>query len=161
MITTGKREKYDGSWRIVLYETDTAGKSMPQLTKSSFDEDIDSFYQQREQDFAKLHGRLFANEISPLCFFMELTHMTVEDAAARMKLRKSAVRSHLEPAGFDRLNVATLKRYAQLFDIAVGDFFQFTRLTGECLVKVHHASGRLVTEIEISPQETNVTCPNP
>lgn len=152
MIISSRREKYDGSWRIILYETDAAGQSTPHLTKSSFDEDIDSFYEQRQRDLERLEARLFAGEISPLCFFMELTHMTVEDAAARMKLRKSVVRDHMTPAGFEHASIGTLKGYAKLFDLSLADFFQFTRLEGEFSVTVRHSQDRLVQEICIAPK---------
>jgi len=149
MITTRSRETYEGGWRIVLYDADEGGHCTSHLTPSSFDAVIDEAYQQREKEIVRLQESLFKNEISPLAFFMQLSRMTVEDAAARMRLRKSTVRSHLTPSGFDRMGVETLRRYARLFDIAVGEFFQFTHLDGELSVELSRSEGGLVQRVRV------------
>ena len=152
MITTRTQEKYDGSWRIVLYDADAEGRCTSALTLSNFDDDIASYYVQRELELTRLTERLFGGEISPIGFFVELSRMTVEDVAARLRLRKGAVRAHLTPKGFDKIQVRTLRLYARLFDIPVADFFQFTHLDGDLGVEVTRAADGVLARLRVFPR---------
>ncbi len=152
MITTRSRETYDGSWRIVLYDADDGGRCAGTLGRSSFDAEIDDYYVQRAKELSRLQERVWAGEASPLALFMELSRMTVDDAAARMRLRKSQVRDHMTPAGFDKIPVATLRGYASLFDIAVADFFDFIHLDGAFAAEVTRSEGGLVQRVRIAPR---------
>lgn len=150
MIVSSKRERYDGSWRLVLYETDGSGKCVPRLTKSDFDNDIDSYYVQRELELERLQKELIACTISPICFFVKYYHMDIKDVASRMKLSKSTVKKHFTPKGFDYVKVEELKRYARIFDIAVSDFFQFTFVNEELKVETDKYNDRLIQHVTIS-----------
>jgi hypothetical protein len=150
MIVTGKRTEYDGSWRLIQYDTDEEGRAEAQLAPSHLDDVIDSYYVQREKEFHRLHAELLAAAITPIGFFMRWQHMTVPDVAARMKLRQSTVKAHLTPKGFERIDVRTLRRYARIFDVSVGDFFQFTELDGDLSVDVQHSADRLVQHVKVA-----------
>lgn len=150
MIVTGKRTEYDGTFRIVQYDTDDDGHCTPQLAPSRIEDVIDSYYVLRDKEFHRLHELLFAGELSPIGFFVRWQNMTVPDVAARMKLRQSKVRSHLLPQGFQRIDVATLARYARIFDVTVGDFFQFTQVDEELSVDVTHSADRLVQHVRVA-----------
>ena len=150
MIVHEKRETYDGGWRLVLYETGADGTCAPRLTRSDFDEQIDSFYAQRADERTRLTARLLAGEISPVGFFMDYWNMDVKDTAARMRLRPSAVRRHMTVRGFERLRVETLKGYARLFDVAVADFFQFLRLPEGVDAEVRNLNDRLFQQVTVA-----------
>ncbi len=51
---------------------------------------------------------------------MVLEDLTVSELASRAGLRKSKVRKHLEPACFQQLPLATLEKYAGVFNVPVG-----------------------------------------
>jgi hypothetical protein len=152
MIITGKRETYDGSWRIVNYATETGGRLTPVLEKSFADAEIPQYLEQQARNFERLRQRLLAGEISAVGFYVELTGMNVEDLAARMRLRRSAVRAHLTPAGFAKIRVKELEGYARHFDVSVADFFQIAVL--EAGVSVAHSRnpvGRLLQTVVFAP----------
>lgn len=151
MITTRSREAYDGSWRIVLYAPGEGGKVGGELTRSSFDAEIDDYYVQREKELARLQSDLLEDRISPLAVYMQLSRMTVDDAAARMRLRKSKVKDHLTPKGFDAMPIEVLRRYARLFDISVADFFQFTHLDGDLAADVQRSPSGLAQKVRVRP----------
>ncbi|MBI4706277.1 MAG: hypothetical protein HY744_34705 [Deltaproteobacteria bacterium] len=149
MILRGSGHKYDGSWRMVLYEADGAGKCSPKLAKSYLDEEIQVYHEQRQRELVRLHRALFAGEISPIGFFAGLQRVDLRYLASCVRLRPAQVRSHLTPAGFERIDVRTLRRYARVFDIAVADFFAFTELADGLGAQTEHAQDRLVEQIKV------------
>ena len=154
MIVQGvqdKRAKYDGSWRLVMYETGPDGRCSPELRKSDMDAEITTYYQQREMEFARLHGRLFAGELSPVGFFIELQRLSPQEVATRMRLRPSVVKRHASPAGFESVPIEMLRRYARLFDVAVADFFQFVEIVGDLAPSVRQGQGGLVQHVRVAP----------
>jgi hypothetical protein len=150
MILRQSRERYDGSWRNIQYETSAEGVCSGELTKSRFDEDIDSYYVQREQEIDRLQQRVLSGEISPVAFFMELERLTVLDTAARLRLRQATVRQHMTPRGFQRVRVETLLAYARLFDVSVADLCQFAVLGPGLRAEVKYYHDRLVERLEVT-----------
>jgi hypothetical protein len=151
MIVQGKGARYEGGWRLVMYDAGPDGKCSPGLRKSDMDAEIEVFYQQREREFARLHTRLFAGELSPVGFFIELQRLSPEEVAARMRLRPSVVKRHSTPKGFESVPIETLRRYARLFDVAVADFFQFVELVGDLAPSVRQGQDGLVQHVRVAP----------
>ena len=155
MIITGKRETYDGNWRIVNYATESGGRLTPLLEKSFADAEIPLYFEQQATTFARLQKQLLAGAISPIGFYVELTGMNIEDLAARMRLRRSTVRAHMTPAGFARIRVEELEGYARQFDVGVADFFQIAILEGGVAVAdSQHPRGRLLQVVVFAPGST-------
>lgn len=149
MIVREKGEQYDGSHRVVYYTTDDSGKCVPEHVKSEFDEQIASYYELRVAELARLQDSLLKGEISPIGFFVQYCNMTVQDTAARVRTSPGKVRKHMTPKGFETVKVGTLLRYARVFDIAVGDFFQFTHLAGDLPATVQRFHDRLIARITV------------
>lgn len=149
MIVRSTRERYGGGFRFVRYEPDDEGRCRPTLGESDFDEMIDSFYVLRDEQLRTLEEKVLAGEMSPVALFMTLTSTTVEDAAARMRVPRATVRAHMTLKGFEKARVETLKGYAQLFDIAVADFFEFTHLDQSASAEVTRSPGRIVQKITV------------
>lgn len=149
MIVREKGDQYDGRHRVVYYTPDEQGRCTPQHVKSEFDDQIASYYELRVAELQRLQERLLSGEISPIGFFIQYCNMTVQDTAARMRSSQSKVRRHMTPDGFERVKVATLQRYARIFDIAVGDFFQFTHLTGGLEAGVERFHQRLIQKVTV------------
>jgi hypothetical protein len=150
MIVRSTRERYGGGFLVVQYEPDESGRCAPRVTESAFDDQIDTYFAQQAEILQRMEARVLAGEISPLALFMELNRMTVVDAAARLRLRRSAVRAHLTPRGFRRARVETLERYARLFDVSVADFFHFTHLEDDLAFQVAHSPGRVVQRLDVT-----------
>lgn len=150
MLVRSSGSKYDGSWKLVMYDTDAEGRCSPAPRSSDMDAEIASFYEQRVKELQRLQARLFAGELSPVGFFIELQRMTPEEVAPRVKLRAAVVRRHCRPDGFDDVSVAVLRCYARVFDVAVSDFFHFVELVGELDATVRPAQGGLVQHVRVA-----------
>lgn len=84
----------------------------------------DDFFQKRHNIETECIDKLGKGEISPVVYFMLLYNMTAADIAARVGISKSKVIKHQSPEGFAKASVDTVKRYADVFGVAVADMFQ-------------------------------------
>jgi hypothetical protein len=153
MLVRSKREEYDGSLRIVLYETDEEGRCVPRLSKVEYDDQIDTFYVQRQKELERLLADLMEDRISPVSFFMQLQNMTLKDVAARMRISAGRARRHMTREGFDGIKVGTLRRYARMFGVTVSDMFTFTHVSEDVDVEISHSGDRLVTRITVAARD--------
>jgi len=154
MIVRSHQQEYDDNWQLILYDTDEHGRCSPELRKSDMAAEIRVYYEQRRKELRRLHGRLMAGELSPIGFFLELERMSAEELAPRMRLRASVVRAHCTPAKFSQVTVAELQRYARVFDVSVGDFFQLVELCDETPVEVRSAQAGLVQHVRVGTAPT-------
>jgi len=150
MIISNKIEQYDDVWRLVTYDTDDSGKCQARYVATEMQEEINSFYVQQAERLQNLQEKLIAGKISPIGFYLEFCRMDVKDVAARLRVGKGTVKKHLTPKGFDSVKVDTLKKYAQIFDIAVGDFFSLISVPNAKAVKQEHYLERLLQHVTIS-----------
>jgi hypothetical protein len=85
---------------------------------------IDEFYnfmgKIERESFTKLQN----GEISPVCLYMNIEEMTVSELASRVGLSKRRVKKHLTHKYFPTVKVSELKKYAEVFNIPVANFFQ-------------------------------------
>jgi hypothetical protein len=151
MIVQAKGARYDGGWRLVMYDAGPDGKCSPALRKSDMDAEIEVYYEQREKEFARLHGRLLAGELSPVGFVMELQRLSPEEVATRMRLRPGVVRRHATTAGFESATIEILRRYARVFDVAVADFFHFVEVAEDLTASVRQGQGGLIHHVRVAP----------
>jgi len=156
MIIREKNESYDGSFRILKYEADDQGKLAERAIKSDLDDQIETFYTQRQLEMERLEREVLAGKISPIALCMTYQSLTLSDLAARVKLSKRKVQKHLTPAGFADVTVAMLQRYARVFDLNVADFFEFVRLPEGIEVERAQRQDRLIQLLTVftAPQES-------
>jgi transcriptional regulator with XRE-family HTH domain len=160
MIISEDRDRYDGSFRLVLYSADSTGQCRAETRKSEMDDQIDSFYAQRQVEFERLKHQMLRGEISPIGFCLTYQNMTAADLAARMGLSRRQVKRHLRPKGFAAVTVEQLQKYARVFDVGVADFFQFLVEGKGVNVSVEQSADRLVQHVGTSlaggrPEEAN------
>jgi hypothetical protein len=74
-----------------------------------------------------LINKLQNGEISPIFFYMTIEELTVSELSSRVRLSKRKVKMHLNPALFHKIKIDELKRYADVFNIPVANFFQIIR----------------------------------
>jgi hypothetical protein len=151
MISKNKIEKYDKSHRIVLFQTNSKGECKPIITNPEIaNEMVDSFYEERAAAWDKWKEELLSGEISPICLFYKYHNMNLKDLASRLKTSVSKVKKHLTMSGFLKLDLVTLEKYAAIFDISLGDFFQFIHIDDKIKVDVKNSKGRIIQDIFIS-----------
>lgn len=150
MIIRRENERYDGSHRVLMYETDEEGRLVERQRKSDLDDQISTFYEQRTLELARLRRQLLDGAISPIALCMAYQNLTVADLASRVKLSKRQVKRHLTPAGFGEVTVAVLQRYARVFDLAVADLFQFVDVGEGVEVRDEHRRERLIQLVTVA-----------
>jgi hypothetical protein len=85
---------------------------------------IDEFYNFMGKIERESFEKLQNGEISPVCLYMNIEEMTVSELASRVRLSKHRVKKHLTHKYFPTIKVSELKRYAEVFNIPVANFFQ-------------------------------------
>ncbi len=85
---------------------------------------LNDFLESREKIITSGIDKLKKGETSPVAFYLELNRMTVADLAARAGFSRAKVRKQLGPSGFATVTINDLHRYAEVFDIAIADFFE-------------------------------------
>ena len=111
--------------QLILYaekEDETIG---PIITGSYMAKNhLSDFYQIWGKLEKDLFGQLLKREISPVARFKELEELTTAELASRTGLSKRKVKRHLINRHFLKATVEELKRYADVFNIPVANFFQ-------------------------------------
>lgn len=116
---------------IYYVEKDDASYG-PVVSGSQLSHDyLDDFYVKKRNLDRRLRTQLAANEISPVYYYMMTQEMGLADLAARAGVRKRRLKHHLKPAGFAALSVRQLLRYANVFDVALADFFRCNEVKEE------------------------------
>ena len=85
---------------------------------------IDEFYNFMGKIERESFEKLQNGDISPVCLYMNIEEMTVSELASRVGLSKRRVRKHLTHKYFPTIKVSELKKYAEVFNIPVANFFQ-------------------------------------
>ena len=85
---------------------------------------FDDFWEKQVNFKKSALNRLLKDEVSPIYLYMELTNMTEPDIASRIGLSTKKVKKHTTPKGFDTVKISELKKYAEIFDISLSDFFR-------------------------------------
>jgi len=113
----------------VCYATDDSGKYTTELSQG-WDVKagaLDVAWQNIEERIAAAREKVLRQEASPLLYFMELKLMDIGVLAGYTGFWKWQVRRHLRPGVFKKLSARKLRRYAEVFDVSVNDFFTLTR----------------------------------
>jgi hypothetical protein len=113
----------------VCYATDDSGKYTTELSQG-WDVKagaLDVAWQNIEERIAAAREKVLRQEASPLLYFMELKLMDIGVLAGYTGFWKWQVRRHLRPGVFKKLSARKLRRYAEVFDVSVNDFFTLIR----------------------------------
>ena len=107
----------------ICYAVDETGKYSTGLSngwevKSSA---LEVAWKDVEARIQKARQRVLNKEASPLLFFMELHVMDIHIVAAYTGFWKWQVKKHLKYAVFERLSKTRLQKYADLFEVSIGD----------------------------------------
>lgn len=92
---------------------------------------FDDFWEKQVNFKNSALNRLKNGEVSPIFLYMEITNMTESDLASRVGLSTARVKKHTTPKGFEACKVNELKRYAEIFDIPLSDFFRIDLFASE------------------------------
>jgi transcriptional regulator with XRE-family HTH domain len=76
-------------------------------------------------------------EISPIYYYMMVEEMTLSDLAARVGLSKRRVKKHFGNKYFLKMKIAHLKKYADVFNVPIANFFQIINTKQDHIWRSH------------------------
>ena len=108
----------------VCYVVDDAGNYVTDLSNGweVKSKALDAAWQDIEERVKSALQKVESGEASPLLYFMELKLMDIPILSAYTGFWKWRVKRHLKPAVFNKLSDATLKKYADIFEVKPEDF---------------------------------------
>ncbi|MBI4645595.1 MAG: hypothetical protein HY738_03115 [Bacteroidia bacterium] len=125
--------------QLILYSEHDDDSYGPIQTGSqatmNFLDDFRGKWKRMEDDLIK---KVASGEISMIYYYMMLEELTVAELATRVGLSKSKVQKHLLPEYFQNIDIRTLWKYAQVFNIPVANLFQLISAKDDKYWKAHY-----------------------
>lgn len=117
--------RIDNAHQLILYvekEDQTYG---PVQTGSYMVENyLDDFFAKKEKLRQQRLAELLAGTVSPIAYYKDLVDIGEGDLARRVGVSRRKLKAQMTPAGFAKVTVAQLERYAVIFGIPVAQLFQ-------------------------------------
>ena len=112
---------FEGKFKVVKYAIDDDGNYGTVGSAGWEPENVvlNKAWEEINKKVAETIKKIEAGELSPLAYHMEKNIMDVGMLSQYMDISKRKVSQHLEPSGFNSLDVKTLEKYAEVFDITV------------------------------------------
>ena len=107
----------------VCYATDASGKYTTELSKG-WNVKIDALditWNDIEQKVNAAKEKVLRNEASPILFFMEKNVMNINILSGYTGFFKWQINRHLKPAVFKNLSDKKLSKYAEVFNVTMGE----------------------------------------
>ena len=76
-------------------------------------------WQDIEKNVAAARQAVLKGEVSPVQYFIELRVMDLEIVSAYTGFWQWTIKRHLKPSVFNKLSVAKLQKYADLFEVSI------------------------------------------
>ena len=153
MIISEDVMKFDGSYRMLRYNTDKKGKLSHQMEIPPIagkEKLADALYLRKAAESKRMKDEILKGNYSPIRLMIELQYMDIKDLASRMRLSTGVVKKHLTIEGFKKINVETLQRYAKVFNVSVADFFCFINIKKNTHAEVKDYIDRIFQDINIT-----------
>ena len=115
--------------QVILYVEKEDGKYGPIQTGSDISKNyLDDYELKRHHLEESLRNQVINGEISLVRYYMVLEDLTISELAARVKIRKSTVKKHLDPILFGKIRLDELKKYADVFNVPLAHMVQVMML---------------------------------
>jgi hypothetical protein len=143
--------------QLILYAEKDDSTIGPVLTGSYLAGNyLDEFYQIWGSFEKDLFEQVLSMKISPIARYKSLEELSLSELAARTGIPKRKVKKHLKYKYFLRAKVDDLRRYADVFNIPVANFFQIINTKQDAKWNIGHnlkiAKSKPLT---ISQEKTN------
>lgn len=112
---------FEGKFKVVKYAVDEEGNygTVGSVGWEPENTVLNQAWDQIDQQVEATRQKVKTGELSPLAYHMEKKLMDPAMLAQYLSISKRAVRRHLRPKGFAKLDQATLQRYADTLEISV------------------------------------------
>jgi hypothetical protein len=117
-------EKEDGSYGRV--------ESASYLSSNYLDDYLDKLKKWDKE----LKDQLEKGEISPVYYYMIMLEFGEGDLASRVGICRRKLRKHFQMAGFEKISLKLLKRYADVFDVPVSNMLHFVTISEKDIEKL-------------------------
>jgi hypothetical protein len=115
--------------QVILYVEKEDGKYGPIQTGSGISKNyLDDYELKRLHLEESLRNKVINGEISMVKYYMVLEDLTISELAARVRIRKSSVKKHLDPVLFGKIRLDELKKYAEVFNVPLAHMVQVLML---------------------------------
>lgn len=115
----------NGKQELLLYVEKSDGSYGPIQTGAYLVTNyMDDFVQKRKNLEDECLEKLSKGEVSAVGYYLLLRDMTVADVAARVGISRSNVRKHMIPAGFKKVRLETIGKYAEVFGVPLSSMLQ-------------------------------------
>ena len=114
---------FEGKFKVVKYAVDDDGNygTVGSVGWEPENTVLNQAWEEINKKVEETKKKIEAGELSPLAYHMEKNIMDVGMLAQYMDISKRKVAKHLEPSGFTGLDIKTLEKYAEVFDISVDE----------------------------------------
>ena len=85
---------------------------------------LDDFREKKKKLDVQETEKWEQGEISPIYYYMMVEEMTLTDLAGRVGLSKRRVKKHFTNKDFLKMKITHLKKYAEIFNVPIANFFQ-------------------------------------
>ena len=85
---------------------------------------VDDFWEKKKKIEEEYIGKIMNGETTPIMLYMMLEELTEYELAGRVGISVRRVKKHLQPNHFEKIDLKTLKRYAEVFDVPVINLLQ-------------------------------------
>ena len=110
----------------------------------------DDFADKRRRLEEETLRRLLDGEISPVAYYMILTDISEADLASRAGVSRRKLRKEMTPGGFEKISLAQVKKYAEIFHVPAANFLQIIEIAAEGISVVHEKTAQpLVTRTRV------------
>lgn len=114
---------FEGKFKVVKYAVDDDGNygTVGSVGWEPENTVLNQAWDEINKKVEETKKKIEAGELSPLAYHMEKNIMDVGMLSQYMDISKRKVAKHLEPSGFNALDIKTLEKYAEVFDISVDE----------------------------------------
>ena len=118
-----KSKLEDANLKEMVYAVDENGQYTTELSSGWEPKSIalDNAIQEIEERTEVAKSRVLNNESSPIEYYMELHKMDIPILASYVGLWQWRVKRHLKPSVFRKLSASNLQKYADVFEISIGE----------------------------------------
>ncbi len=97
---------------------------------------LDDYFDKIKKWDKELKEQLEKGEISPVYYYMIMLEFGEKDLASRVGICKRRLRKHCKMAGFEKISLKLLKRYAEVFDVPASNMLHFVTIKEKDLKKL-------------------------
>jgi len=117
----------DKNMKELVYATDEKGNYTTALSTGWEPKTIalSNSIEEVNERIATAKEQVKNNEVSPICYYMELHKMDITILSSYVEMWKWRVKRHFKPKVFAKLNDKILQKYAETFNISINELRNF------------------------------------